>query len=58
VRIAACLSESQLIRTHGLGHFRVLRNPQVVDVVTHFVAGESAGLPTELPPLPMPAPIY
>jgi hypothetical protein len=49
---------SQLIRTHGLGHFRVLRNPQVVDAATRFVVGDSAGLPDELPPLPLPAPIY
>lgn len=58
VRLAACLEGSQLIRTHGLGHFRVLRNPQVVDAATRFIAGDNAPLPAELPPLPLPAPIY
>lgn len=66
-RIAACLTGARLIRTHGLGHFRLLRDPAVTAAVATFVAGEpepgasaeqSTGLATELPRLPLPAPLY
>jgi len=58
VRLSASLGRAQLIRTHGLGHFRLLRDPRVVDAVTRFLANQDASLPDELPPLPTPAPIY
>ncbi|MFC5300058.1 alpha/beta fold hydrolase [Azospira restricta] len=57
-RIAACLPGAQLIRTHGLGHFRLLRDPAVLRAATAFVAGEAGTLPAELPELPLPAALY
>lgn len=57
-RLAAHLPDARLIRTHGLGHFRVLRDPEVVDAVADFIAGHAAALPAELPALPHPAPLY
>ncbi|MBI2308972.1 MAG: alpha/beta fold hydrolase [Rhodocyclales bacterium] len=57
-RIAACLAGSQLIRTHGLGHFRLLRDPAVVRAAVAFVAGDGSALPAELPALPLPAALY
>lgn len=60
-RIAACLAEARLIRTHGLGHFRLLREPAVIAAVAAFVAGSADSgreLPSDLPTLPLPAPLY
>lgn len=57
-RLAACLAGAQLIRTHGLGHFRLLRDPGVLRAATAFVAGDGGVLPAELPELPLPAPLY
>lgn len=57
-RIAAALPGARLVRTHGLGHFRILRQPEVQRLVAAFVAGEPATPPAELPALPVPAPLY
>ncbi len=57
-RIAAALPGARLVRTHGFGHFRILRQPEVQALVAAFVAGEDEALPAELPRLPPPAPLY
>jgi pimeloyl-ACP methyl ester carboxylesterase len=58
VRLSARMRSARLIRTHGLGHYRILREPAVVAAVVEFVAGRTDALPAELPALPRPAPIY
>lgn len=58
LRLSAHLPGAILIRTFGLGHYRVLRDPSVVRVVANFADGQSEGLPAELPVLPEPAPLY
>jgi hypothetical protein len=47
-----------MIRTYGLGHYRILREPAVVAAVVDFIRGRTESLPAELPALPRPAPIY
>ena len=56
-RLAARMPNARLIRTHGLGHHRLLREPAVVGSVVGFLGG-SDDVPAELPVLPRPAPIY
>jgi pimeloyl-ACP methyl ester carboxylesterase len=58
LRLSARMPGACLLRTHGLGHFRLLRDPTVVGAVADFVSGKVAGLPLELPALPRPAPLY
>jgi pimeloyl-ACP methyl ester carboxylesterase len=56
-RIAASLGNARLIRTHGLGHYRLLRDPAVIASCIAFAGG--APVPShEIPPLPTPAPLY
>ena len=58
LRLSARVPGARLIKTYGLGHYRLLREPSVVGAVVDFVGGNLAGLPAELPVLPRPAPIY
>ena len=58
VRLSARVPSARLIKTYGLGHHRLLREPSVVSAVVDFVTGRVDGLPAELPALPRPAPIY
>ena len=58
LRLSARVPGARLIKTYGLGHYRLLREPSVVGAVVDFVSGNSGSLPTELPVLPRPAPIY
>ena len=58
LRLSARVPGARLIKTYGLGHYRLLRDPGVVGAAVDFVGGNVAGLPTELPALPRPAPIY
>ena len=58
LRLSRRLPGARLIRTFGLGHYRLLRAPAVVAAVVDFVTGVSETLPRELPALPRPAPIY
>jgi pimeloyl-ACP methyl ester carboxylesterase len=58
LRLSAHLPGASLIRTFGLGHYRILRDPAVVRAVVAFADGNGEGLPAELPALPQPAPIY
>ena len=58
LRLRERMPGARLIKTYGLGHFRVLRDPAVVRAVVEFVRGNVDDLPAELPVLPRPAPIY
>ncbi len=58
LRLSDRMPGARLIKTYGLGHFRILRDRAVVRSVVDFVAGHVAGLPAELPVLPRPAPMY
>jgi pimeloyl-ACP methyl ester carboxylesterase len=58
LRLSGRMPGARLIKTYGLGHYRVLREPSVVRAVVDFVSGNVAGMPAELPALPRPAPIY
>lgn len=58
LRLSEHLPGARLLKTHGLGHFRILRNAAVVGAVVGFVGGDDVRLPAELPALPLPAPIY
>ena len=58
LRLMERMPEAQLIKTYGLGHYRLLRNPAVIRSIVGFVRGNVDELPVELPLLPRPAPIY
>lgn len=58
LRLSAGLPEAHLIRTHGLGHHRILRNEAVVAAAVRFIGGDASALPDTLPALPTPAPLY
>jgi len=57
-RLAQRMPDARIIKTHGLGHYRLLRDAGVVRAIVDFVVGDVGALPTELPELPRPAPIY
>ena len=57
VTLSRRMPNARLVRTHGLGHTRILREPVVVQAVVRFLAGDD-DVPTELPTLPRPAPLY
>ena len=58
LRLSARMPGARLIKTYGLGHHRLLREPGVVGAIVDFVRGRRDDLPAELPMLPRPAPIY
>lgn len=58
LRLAERMPKARLLRTHGLGHYRILRDVAVVQAIVAFACGDHAGLPAELPLLPPPAPLY
>jgi pimeloyl-ACP methyl ester carboxylesterase len=58
LRLSTRVPGARLIKTYGLGHYRLLREPSVVAAVVDFVSGRVGALPSELPALPRPAPIY
>ena len=58
LRLSARMPGSLLLKTHGLGHYRLLRDPAVVGAIVDFVCGRVESLPAELPTLPRPAPIF
>lgn len=57
LRLSRHMPGARLIKTHGLGHFRILRDAAVVGTIVGFVGGNDR-TPAELPALPQPAPIY
>lgn len=58
LRLSGHLPGARLLKTHGLGHYRILRDAAVVQTIVDFASGDDAGIPEELPTLPQPAPIY
>jgi len=58
LRLSQRMHEARLIKTYGLGHNRILRDDSVVRSIVDFVGGDVESLPSELPALPRPAPIY
>jgi pimeloyl-ACP methyl ester carboxylesterase len=58
LRLSGRMPDARLIKTYGLGHYRVLREPSVVRAVVDFISGNVAGIPAELPVLPRPAAMY
>ena len=58
IRLSGHMPGARLVKTYGLGHNRILRDRAVVEVIVDFVSGGDDNLPTELPVLPRPAPIY
>jgi pimeloyl-ACP methyl ester carboxylesterase len=57
LRLAGRMPQARVLRTHGLGHRRLLREQGVVEAIAGFVQGDD-DVPAEWPPLPRPAPIY
>jgi pimeloyl-ACP methyl ester carboxylesterase len=58
LRLSGHLPGARLLKTHGLGHYRILRDAAVVGTVVGFIDGADDCLPAELPALPHPAPMY
>lgn len=58
LRLSARMPGARLLKTYGLGHYHILRDPDVVRAVADFVRGKDGDLPAELPLLPVPAPLY
>ena len=58
LRLSERMPGARLIKTYGLGHYRILRDRAVVRSVVDFVVGHVDGLPAEFPILPRPAPMY
>ena len=58
LRLSGRMPGAKLLKTHALGHYRLLRDAAVVAAVVDFVRGETTDLPEELPALPRPAPLY
>jgi pimeloyl-ACP methyl ester carboxylesterase len=57
-RLAEHLPGARLLKTYGLGHYRILRDTAVLRSIVGFACGDDVSLPAELPALPQPAPIY
>lgn len=57
LRLSARMPGARLIKTYGLGHYRLLRDHAVIRAIVDFVCGDD-DVPAELPMLPRPAPIY
>lgn len=58
LRLSERMPGARLIKTYGLGHYRLLRDHAVVRAVVDFVGGRVENVPSELPNLPRPAPLY
>jgi len=58
LRLSARMPSARLVKTYGLGHYRILRDRAVVGAIVDFIRGDVAEPPFELPVLPRPAPIY
>jgi pimeloyl-ACP methyl ester carboxylesterase len=56
-RLSGLMPNARVLRTYGLGHRRLLREPGVVAAISDFVKGGS-DVPEEWPRLPRPAPMY
>src|SRR5205809_5531229 len=52
LRLSGRVPGARTIKTYGLGHYRLLREPAVVGAVVDFVSGRAGNPPSELPVLP------
>jgi pimeloyl-ACP methyl ester carboxylesterase len=57
VGLASRMPNARVVTTYGMDHYRILREPAVVQAIVDFVAGRE-DVPRELPELPRPAPLY
>jgi pimeloyl-ACP methyl ester carboxylesterase len=58
LRLSQRMPGARLLKTYGLGHYRLLRDATVIAAVVDFVRGDLTRLPVEVPALPRPAPLY
>jgi pimeloyl-ACP methyl ester carboxylesterase len=58
LRVARAWRGARLLVTQGLGHGRILRDPDVTRAVADFIAGRSSVASIAAPALPHPAPAY
>ena len=58
LRLSRRMRDARIIKTYGLGHYRLLRDASVVRAIVAFIDGDVSSVPAELPVLPRPAPIY
>jgi pimeloyl-ACP methyl ester carboxylesterase len=58
LRLSSRVPGARLIKTHGFGHHRLLRESSVVNAIVDFIGDPTGDLPRELPALPRPAPLY
>ncbi len=58
IRVARAWRGARLLLTEGLGHGRILRDPDVTRAATDFIAGRSSVASVAAPALPQPAPLY
>jgi len=58
LRLSARMPGARLIKTHGLGHYRILHDDALARAIADFIGGDGRELPAELPRLPRPAPLY
>ena len=58
IRFARAWRGARLLLTHGLGHGRILRDPQVTRAAADFIAGRSQVASVAAPAVPHPAPAY
>lgn len=58
VRVARAWRGARILLTDGLGHGRILRDPEVTRAAADFIAGGSSVAGVAAPALPHPAPLY
>lgn len=58
VRVASAWRGARLLLTEGLGHGRILRDPDVTRAAADFIAGRSSVASVAAAALPQPAPLY
>lgn len=57
-RLSRLMPRAHLLRTHGLGHNRILHDHAVLRTCADFIAEPERVLPQDLPLLPLPAPLF
>ncbi|MCL4757849.1 MAG: alpha/beta fold hydrolase [Rhodocyclaceae bacterium] len=58
LRLRRHLAGARVLRTWGLGHYRILRDRKVSQIAAAFVSKRDSEIPEEHPELPLPAPVY
>lgn len=57
-RLSRLMPRAHLLRTHGLGHNRILHDHAVLRACADFIAAPERVPPQDLPLLPLPAPLF